>query len=128
MVMGPTVVKSLMFHTTKRSYGPYGDEQGTFFSSSLGDGMIVGLHGRSGWYIDSIGVHVVEGKVTAACSPAHDTKRGTKLSKSWLDFPRWTGKQVDSTREIEEEVNRIQSHLHLYKQLIQFNICCCCLA
>lgn len=63
MIMGPTVIKSLTFHTTKKSHGPFGAEHGTFFSSCLTDGRIVGFHGRAGWYIDSIGVHVLEGKV-----------------------------------------------------------------
>jgi hypothetical protein len=63
MIMGPTVIKSITFHTTKKSHGPFGDEHGTFFSSCLTDGRIVGFHGRGGWYIDSIGVHVLEGKV-----------------------------------------------------------------
>ncbi|KAL6845460.1 hypothetical protein ACP4OV_024955 [Aristida adscensionis] len=63
MIMGPTVIKSISFHTTKKTHGPFGDEHGTFFSSCLTDGRIVGFHGRAGWYIDSIGVHVLEGKV-----------------------------------------------------------------
>ncbi|KAG8055212.1 hypothetical protein GUJ93_ZPchr0001g32479 [Zizania palustris] len=63
MIMGSTVIKSLTFHTTKKSHGPFGDEHGTFFSSCLTEGRIVGFHGRGGWYIDSIGVHVLEGKV-----------------------------------------------------------------
>jgi hypothetical protein len=63
MIMGPTVVKSITFHTTKKIHGPFGDENGTFFSSCLTDGRIVGFHGRAGWYVDSIGVHVLEGKV-----------------------------------------------------------------
>jgi hypothetical protein len=63
MIMGPTVIKSITFHTTKKSHGPFGDEHGTFFSSCLTDGRIVGFHGRDGWYVDSIGVHVLEGKV-----------------------------------------------------------------
>ncbi|KAL5999504.1 hypothetical protein ACLOJK_037789 [Asimina triloba] len=70
LIMGPTAVKSLTFHTTKRKYGPFGDEQGTFFSTNLKEGMIVGFHGRCGWYIDSIGVHVLEGKVSVPTPPA----------------------------------------------------------
>lgn len=64
-MMGPTVIRSLTFHTTRKSHGPFGgDEQhGTFFSSCLADGRIVGFHGRAGWYVDSVGVHVLEGKV-----------------------------------------------------------------
>ncbi|XP_043709001.1 jacalin-related lectin 3-like, partial [Telopea speciosissima] len=59
--MGPTVVKSLTFHTTKRKYGPFGDEQGISFSSGSKQGKIVGFHGSKGWFVDSIGVHVLEG-------------------------------------------------------------------
>jgi Jacalin-like lectin domain len=63
MLMGPTVIRSLRFHTTKTVHGPYGDEYGTFFSSCLTEGRVVGFHGREGWYIDGIGVHILEGKV-----------------------------------------------------------------
>lgn len=61
LVRGPTVIKSLTFHTTRRSYGPYGEEQGTYFSSHLGSGRIVGFHGTTGWLLDGIGVHVIQG-------------------------------------------------------------------
>ncbi|KAJ6684827.1 JACALIN-RELATED LECTIN 3 [Salix purpurea] len=61
ILRGPTVVKSLTFHTNKRKYGPFGDEQGISFSSGSNNGVIVGFHGRKGWFIDSIGVHVLEG-------------------------------------------------------------------
>ena len=54
-------MKSLTFHTNKRKYGPFGDEQGISFSSGSNNGVIVGFHGRKGWFIDSIGVHVLEG-------------------------------------------------------------------
>ncbi|CAN6346260.1 unnamed protein product [Urochloa humidicola] len=65
ILMGPTVVRSLTFHTNKRTFGPYGDESGTYFSTSFTNGRIVGFHGREGWYIDGIGVHVQEGKVAS---------------------------------------------------------------
>ncbi|URE47547.1 UAA transporter family [Musa troglodytarum] len=103
-LMGPTAVKPLAFHTTKRDYGPYGDKQGTFFSSSLVDGMIIGFHGRSGWYINSVGVHSLEGKVPSAYGPSSDSKRCNDKALSLLDYPSWSGKPVDSTREIAEEV------------------------
>uniref|UniRef100_A0ACD5U141 Uncharacterized protein n=1 Tax=Avena sativa TaxID=4498 RepID=A0ACD5U141_AVESA len=66
IIMGPTAVRSLTFHTNRRRYGPYGDEYGTYFSTSFTNGRIVGFHGREGWYIDGIGVHVQEGKVGAS--------------------------------------------------------------
>lgn len=34
------------------------------FSSYIQDGMVIGFHGRGGWFIDSIGVHVLKGKVS----------------------------------------------------------------
>jgi len=54
-------VKSLAFYTNKKKYGPFRDEQGISFSSRSNNGVIVGFHGRKGWFIDSIGVHVLEG-------------------------------------------------------------------
>ncbi|RWR73845.1 jacalin-related lectin 3 isoform X1 [Cinnamomum micranthum f. kanehirae] len=61
--IAPTVIKSLTFHTTKRKYGPFGEEKGIFFSSSnIKAGMIVGFHGSNGMYLNSIGVHVLEEK------------------------------------------------------------------
>ncbi|KAJ6998693.1 hypothetical protein NC653_014763 [Populus alba x Populus x berolinensis] len=61
ILRGPAVVKSLTLHTNKRKYGPFGEEQGTSFSSASNNGIIVGFHGRKGWFVDSIGVHVLEG-------------------------------------------------------------------
>ncbi|KAE8656424.1 Jacalin-related lectin 3 [Hibiscus syriacus] len=52
---GPILVRSLTFHSNKKTYGPFGIEQGTGFSMTKG--KIVGFHGRSGWYLDAIGVH-----------------------------------------------------------------------
>ncbi|XP_059636411.1 jacalin-related lectin 3 isoform X2 [Cornus florida] len=63
MLMGPTIIKSLTFHTTKTKYGPFGEETGQSFSTNLKEGKIVGFHGRKGLFVDAIGVHVVEGKV-----------------------------------------------------------------
>lgn len=57
---GPTIVKSITFHTTKRSYGPFGDQQGFSFSSGA-NGIVVGFHGRKGYFVNSIGVHVLGG-------------------------------------------------------------------
>ncbi|KAL3634253.1 hypothetical protein CASFOL_021307 [Castilleja foliolosa] len=64
MIMGPNVIKSLTFHTTKAKYGPYGEEKGDFFSTNSKDGsMILGFHGRKGLFVDAIGVHMIKGKV-----------------------------------------------------------------
>lgn len=104
MFMGPTAIKSLTFHTTKRMYGPFGDQQGMFFSSGLADGMIVGFHGQSGWYIDSIGVHVLEGKVSLLPNSASDSKRGSDMTITELDNPRWSNKLAPRTRGIGQEV------------------------
>ncbi|KAE8659886.1 Jacalin-related lectin 3 [Hibiscus syriacus] len=52
---GPILVRSLTFHSNRKTYGPFGIEQGTSFS--MNKGKIIGFHGRSGWYLDAIGVH-----------------------------------------------------------------------
>eukprot|EP01018_Ginkgo_biloba_P020970 Gb_22485 [translate_table: standard] len=53
----PPVIRSLTFQSNMRKYGPYGVEQGTYFSRSSNGDKIVGFHGKSGWFLDSIGVH-----------------------------------------------------------------------
>eukprot|EP00252_Welwitschia_mirabilis_P017851 TRINITY_DN3974_c0_g1_i1.p1 TRINITY_DN3974_c0_g1~~TRINITY_DN3974_c0_g1_i1.p1 ORF type:complete len:108 (-),score=16.04 TRINITY_DN3974_c0_g1_i1:328-651(-) len=55
----PVVIKSLTFRTNKGTYGPYGPEKGTYFSSPETGRKILGFCGRSGWYLDAIGVHLV---------------------------------------------------------------------
>ncbi|XP_026393625.1 jacalin-related lectin 3-like [Papaver somniferum] len=101
MYMGPTVIKSITFHTNTRTHGPYGDEQGTPFSSNLKQGKIVGFHGRKGYFVDSIGVHVNEGnfwipKRAGACSPP-------ELPVAEMDNPQWSNKLVLAKRGQKEE-------------------------
>ena len=50
--------RSLTFRSNRRSFGPYGVEQGIPFDFTCEALEIVGFHGRSGWYLDSIGVHL----------------------------------------------------------------------
>lgn len=52
------VVKSLSFFTSRGKYGPYGEENGTFFTSTTTEGKVVGFHGKSSSYLDAIGVHM----------------------------------------------------------------------
>lgn len=51
-------VRSLTFMSNKRKFGPYGVELGTIFSFPATEGKIVGFHGRSGLYLDAIGVYL----------------------------------------------------------------------
>ena len=55
---GSAFVRSLSFESNKKTYGPFGVEQGTHFSFPMSGGKIVGFHGRCGWYLDSIGVYL----------------------------------------------------------------------
>lgn len=56
---GPPVVRSLLFESNKRRYGPFGFQKGTHFSFSLSGGKIVGFHGRSaGLHLDALGVYL----------------------------------------------------------------------
>lgn len=52
------VVKSLSFYTSRGKYGPYGEETGTFFTSTKTQGKVLGFHGRSSSYLDAVGVHM----------------------------------------------------------------------
>nr|POF08093.1 agglutinin [Quercus suber] len=51
-------LRSITFYTNKAKYGPYGVEIGHAFTSSVAPGKVVGFHGRSGVYLDAIGVHM----------------------------------------------------------------------
>ncbi|KAK0575429.1 hypothetical protein LWI29_000368 [Acer saccharum] len=55
---GFKAVCSLSFYTNKGKYGPFGDQIGMFFSSMVTNGKIIGFHGRSGDYLDALGVHM----------------------------------------------------------------------
>ncbi|KAK4590940.1 hypothetical protein RGQ29_021224, partial [Quercus rubra] len=52
---GSPVIRSLTFRSNKRTFGPFGIEEGTPFTFSMDGGLIVGFNGRSGWYLDAIG-------------------------------------------------------------------------
>ncbi|XP_030472553.2 jacalin-related lectin 4-like [Syzygium oleosum] len=53
----PVRIHSLTFHSNERTYGPFGNEGGTFFSFPPVAGKIVGFFGRRGWSLDSIGAY-----------------------------------------------------------------------
>lgn len=55
---GSPIIRSLTFKSNKRTFGPFGFEQGTPFCFQLEGHQIVGFKGRSGWYLDQIGFHV----------------------------------------------------------------------
>lgn len=55
---GVVCVRSLTFQSNRKTYGPFGIEQGTYFSFPMTGGKIVGFHGRSGWYLDAIGIYL----------------------------------------------------------------------
>ncbi|XP_043705202.1 jacalin-related lectin 19, partial [Telopea speciosissima] len=61
---GTPVIRSLAFKTNQRTFGPYGVEEGTPFTFSMKDDLILGFMGRSGWYLDSIGFRLSHVKTT----------------------------------------------------------------
>ncbi|KAJ1695172.1 hypothetical protein LUZ63_011870 [Rhynchospora breviuscula] len=52
------VIKSLKFETNLRTFGPYGQEDGICFELPATNGQIIGFHGHSALYLDSLGVYV----------------------------------------------------------------------
>ena len=55
---GDPYIRSLTFQSNYRSFGPYGDEEGTPFAFATDGRQVLGLKGRSGWYLDAIGFHL----------------------------------------------------------------------
>ncbi|KAK1578892.1 hypothetical protein Q3G72_033927 [Acer saccharum] len=56
--LGIFVVESLTFHTNHNNYGPYGLTNGSAFNIPLENGEVVGFFGRSGIYVDALGIRV----------------------------------------------------------------------
>ncbi|KAK9922531.1 hypothetical protein M0R45_030993 [Rubus argutus] len=56
----PVVIRSLKFQTNMKAYGPFGEELGSDrFTLIVKDGdKIIGFFGRSGEFLDAIGIHV----------------------------------------------------------------------
>ena len=54
----PVIIRSLTFQSNSSKYGPFGTEDGTPFSLPVSSGKIIGFHGRSGSYLNSIGFYL----------------------------------------------------------------------
>lgn len=118
MGMGPNIIKSVTFHTTKGKHGPYGDEQGQSFSTKLRGGVIVGIHGRKGLFIDAIGVHVLEGVTmpVVSSSPSHPIiQEGVSINEV-DDNPQWSFKlgKHGLMGEVPTDINPKSSYISNY--------------
>ncbi|KAJ0709638.1 putative jacalin-like lectin domain-containing protein [Helianthus annuus] len=51
---GSPVIRSLTFKSNKRTFGPFGVEEGIPFNFFTNGGHIVGFNGRSRWFLDSL--------------------------------------------------------------------------
>lgn len=104
MYMGPNIIKSLTFYTNKGKHGPYGEEQGPSFSNKMDAGKIVGFHGREGFFLDAIGVHVLEGQVKPPKHYLMDAINQTRAEVAEIDNSPWSNKLVVAKRGQTEEV------------------------
>ncbi|CAA0822396.1 Jacalin-related lectin 19 [Striga hermonthica] len=59
---GSPVIRSITFKSNRRTFGPYGVEEGTPFYFPMEGGQIVGFKGKCGWYLDSIGFYIARTK------------------------------------------------------------------
>jgi hypothetical protein len=55
---GSFAVRSLTFVGNRRSFGPYGQEDGVPFALPAAGGKILGFHARSGRRLDALGTYV----------------------------------------------------------------------
>lgn len=92
---GTPVIRSLTFKSNRRTFGPFGIEEGTSFSFPMDGGLIVGFRGRSGWHLDSIGFYL---------SRAHTTTFLDKLHAQFkkLLSPKNGGEQTHSPKNGEK--------------------------
>ncbi|MFS7974424.1 putative jacalin-like lectin domain-containing protein [Helianthus anomalus] len=55
---GSPVIRSLTFKSNKRTFGPFGIEEGILFNFFTNGGHIVGFNGKSRWFLDSLGFYL----------------------------------------------------------------------
>ncbi|KAH7848669.1 hypothetical protein Vadar_005935 [Vaccinium darrowii] len=63
---GQDVIRSLSFVTNLTEYGPFGKRSGTFISTVVENGVMVGFHGRAGDFLNSIGFYT-HSKIPCIC-------------------------------------------------------------
>ncbi|XP_019259608.1 PREDICTED: uncharacterized protein LOC109237713 isoform X3 [Nicotiana attenuata] len=100
---GHLVIKSLCFITNAKNYGPFGCEDGgTPFSLVMEEGVaIVGFHGRSGLYLDAIGVYLKKlDPPTSAKEPMIEDIEIRDIMER--------GKQIEGEREKGELANSFE--------------------
>ncbi|XP_061968848.1 uncharacterized protein LOC133692143 isoform X2 [Populus nigra] len=104
MYMGPNVIRSLTFYTNKGKHGPFGEEQGPTFTNKIDEGKIIGFHGREGFLLDAIGVHVLEGTVKPAKHHLSDAIKQAEADVAEIDNSPWSNKLVAARPGQTEEV------------------------
>ncbi|KAL5757636.1 hypothetical protein ACOSP7_020247 [Xanthoceras sorbifolium] len=87
---GSPVVRSLTFKSNKRTFGPYGVEEGIPFTFSMDGGLVVGFKGRSGWYLDAIGFHL---------SKKQSTKLFQRVQKGLQRLASTTSKSSSASKD-----------------------------
>ncbi|KAJ9190292.1 hypothetical protein P3X46_001511 [Hevea brasiliensis] len=88
------VIRSLTLKSNKRTFGPFGVEEGTPFTLSMEGGSIVGFMGRSGWYLDSIGFRL---------SRSQSTKLLQKVQKSLQRLTSSVSKSSASNKDSDQQ-------------------------
>ncbi|XP_011028924.1 PREDICTED: uncharacterized protein LOC105128794 isoform X2 [Populus euphratica] len=104
MYMGPNIIKSLTFYTNKGKHGPFGEEQGPTFTNKIDEGKIIGFHGREGFLLDAIGLHVLEGTVKPAKHHLSDAIKQAEADVAEIENSPWSNKLVVARPGQTEEV------------------------
>ncbi|WCJ39614.1 Jacalin-related lectin 19 [Euphorbia peplus] len=90
---GSPVIRSITFKSNKRTFGPYGFEEGTPFTLSMDGCSIVGFMGRGGWYLDAIGFRL---------SRSQSTKPLQKVRQRLQRLTSSVGKSSPSAKDPEK--------------------------
>ncbi|XP_010498396.1 PREDICTED: pentatricopeptide repeat-containing protein At1g19720-like isoform X2 [Camelina sativa] len=104
--LGPNVIKSLTFRTNKGKHGPFGEEHGPTFTHKIDEGKVVGFLGREGLFLDAIGVHVMECKISSLkpSSPQHAIVPFKNSGTAEIENSPWANKLVLAANGHGEEV------------------------
>ncbi|XP_078158831.1 horcolin-like [Carex rostrata] len=101
---GIIVLRSLKFETNMRSFGPYGTGGELPFELPAISGQIIGFHGRSGWYLDALGVYVKDTEESIK-KELEDCKQNLKQTEAnYLKLMQNLRAELDNKNEIQKKL------------------------
>ncbi|XP_050939157.1 jacalin-related lectin 3-like isoform X1 [Cucumis melo] len=106
-----TVIRSLTLESNRKTYGPFGMEEGTKYSFPIVEAKIVGFHGSSGWFLDAIGIYVQPISSSQLVQPAQHKFEITEVEiNEHFSLGEYGGKDGEPWSETFQAIKQLLIH------------------